>query len=188
MIPPALDTAHVPQLLDDLDLSTAELLERVADPAAWTHGPPHRWTVGQHVEHVARSLAIAADAFERAADAHTRGTLPKRPWRDPLQSVFVRVVTGARFPRGGRSPAVSRPAKLPDRERSIHDVAEGARRYRILADRLTPGQHEQIWIWNPYVPRFKWHYLLPEILRVQANHNRHHALLIDEALAVGARA
>jgi len=33
MIPPALDAAHLPQLLDDLDQSTAELLGRVANPA-----------------------------------------------------------------------------------------------------------------------------------------------------------
>jgi hypothetical protein len=183
MTRPPLDAAHLPELLDDLDHSVSELLRLVDDPVVWMLGPAPRWNVGQHVEHVARSMALSAEAFERASDALARGALEARPWRDPLQWVFVRVVTGARFPRGGRSPAVSTPQLSPDRERVLYDVAEGARRHRTIVDRLTPEAREQLWIWNPFVPKFRWHYTLPEMVRVQANHNRHHARTVSEAIA-----
>jgi hypothetical protein len=181
MTPPVpVDAEHLPELLDDLDQAAAALLEVVADESHWTLRPASGWSIGQHVEHVARSLALTAQGFERAADALARDQLPKRPWRDPLQAVFVKVVTGRRFPRGGRSPAPSRPDPTPDRARALYDVTEGASRHRRIADHLQPAARERVWIWNPFVPRFKWHYTLPEIVRVQANHTRHHMLQITE--------
>ena len=178
-----LDDAHLPDLLGDLDLSVSDLLHLVDDPAVWIKGPAGKWNVGQHVEHVARSMAMTADAFERAGDALLRGTMEKRPWRDPLQWVFVRMITASRFPRGARSPSASHPQTSPERARALHDVVENARRHRIIADRLTPEQRAAIWIWNPFVPKFRWHYTLPEMLRVHASHNRHHALMATEAIA-----
>lgn len=183
MTRPPLDVAHLPELLDDLDQSASELLRLVDDPAVWIKGPAPRWNVGQNVEHVGRSLALTADAFERASDALARGALPDRPWRDPVQWVFVKVVTGARFPRGARAPAPSKPQTSPERDRALYDVAEGVRRHRRVTDQLSPEGRERIWVWNPFVPRFRWHYTLPEMIRVHASHNRHHAMLIREAIA-----
>jgi hypothetical protein len=133
------DVTHLPDLLDDLDHAVAQMKTAVDDPSIWTRGPAGRWTLGQHVEHSARLLAMSALEFERASDALTRGQLPKRPWRDPIQGIFVKVVTGKRFPRGARSPGGGRPAAMPDRMRALHDLEEGARRHRIVADRLAPG-------------------------------------------------
>ena len=175
MTPPVpVDSEHLSELLDELDRAAAALPVAVADESDWTLRPASGWSIGQHVEHVALSLALTAQAFERATDALERNELPKRPWRDPLQAVFVKVVTGRRFPRGGRSPAPSRPGPTPDRARALYDVAEGAQRHRRIVDRLPPESRERVWIWNPFVPKFKWHYTLPEIVRVQANHIAHH--------------
>ena len=175
MTPPVpVDAEHLPELLDELDQEAAHLLVGVTEESDWTLRPPTGWSVGQHVEHVARSLALTAEAFERASDSLLRDDLPKRPWRDPLQAVFVKVVTGKRFPRGGRAPAPARPGPTPDRARALYDVGEGARRHRHIVDRLQPEARARIWIWNPFVPKFKWHYTLPEIVRVQTNHIAHH--------------
>jgi len=181
MTPPVpVDVEHLSELLDELDQTAAALPAVVADESDWTLRPATGWSIGQHVEHVARSLALTAQAFERAVDALERDALPKRPWRDPLQAVFVKVVTGRRFPRGGRSPAPARPDAAPDRTRALYDVTEGARRHRRVADHLPPAARDRVWIWNPFVPKFKWHYTLPEIVRVQKNHIEHHMHLIAE--------
>ncbi len=185
MQPPPLtpvDVDHLPQLLDELDDAATRMVRMVAqDESVWTMRQGNRWSFGQHVEHVARSLALTALALERAADTLDHGQLPKRPWRDPLQAIFVAVVTGRRFPRGGRAPAPARPSETPDRSRAAYDVSEGARRHRRVTDRLSPGGRQQMWIWNPFVPRFKWHYTLPEIVRVQTNHIAHHHGLASDA-------
>jgi hypothetical protein len=181
MTPPVpVDVEHLPELLDELDRNAAALLVAVANEADWTLRRASGWSIGQNVDHVARSLALTAQGFERAVDALERDDLPKRPWRDPLQAVFVKVVTGKRFPRGGRSPAAARPDPAPDRTRALYDVTEGAHRHRRIVDHLQPAGRERVWIWNPFVPKFKWHYLLPEIVRVQTNHIEHHRLLIVE--------
>lgn len=187
--PIPIDVAHLPELLDDLDHAVAEMTAGVRDQAIWTVARPGHWTVGQHVEHSARLLAMSALEFERASDALALGQLPGRPWRDPIQGIFVRVITGKRFPRGSRSPSPGRPSSTPDRSRALHDLEEGARRHRIVADRLPPEARERIWIWNPYAPKLRWHYTLPEIVRVQANHVRHHLLLVNETLSstIGSR-
>jgi hypothetical protein len=176
-----LDAARLPALLDDLDASLRELVapfERGG--AGWDRGPAGRWTAGQHVEHVGRILAVGADALERAADALRRGDLERRPWRDPIQAWFVGVVT-RKFPRGGRSPKSSIPGATPGREAAFALVAQGAVRHRAVADRLNQDERERLWIWNPYAPRLRWHYTLPEIVRVQASHARHHARGAAEA-------
>jgi len=95
--PVPVDVDHLPELRDELDQPAAALLAVVAREADWTLRRASGWSIGQHVEHVARSLALTAQGFERAVDALERDALPKRPWRDPLQAVFVKVVTGRRF-------------------------------------------------------------------------------------------
>jgi hypothetical protein len=173
--------ARLPGLLDDLDAALRELTAPFAREAAgWDRGPEGKWSAGQHVEHVGRILAVGADALERAASDLRRGDLPHRPWRDPIQALFVRVVT-REFPRGARAPKPTLPAPTPDRERTLALVAQGAVRHRALAESLTEAERDRLWIWNPYAPRLRWHYTLPEIVRVQATHARHHARSVVEA-------
>ena len=174
-------------MLDDLDAALRELvspLER--DASGWTRRSAGRWNAGQHVEHVGRVLTIGADALERAADELLRDDLGKRPWRDPIQALFVRMVT-QRFPRGGRAPKSSIPLPTPDPERAFALVAQGALRHRMLADRLTLEQRDRLWIWNPYAPRLRWHYTFPEEVRVQTTHARHHARSVAEAAGASTR-
>ena len=63
------DGAHFDQVLADLDLAARELaaaLER--DPARWSRGRPGKWTAGQHVEHLAITLAVSAAAWLISGD------------------------------------------------------------------------------------------------------------------------
>ena len=175
-----LDGANLPALLDELDIALQELVAPL-DKERWSQSPPGKWSPGQHVEHVGHVLAIGADALERAAEELLRGDLPSRPWRDPLQALFVRAVT-RRFLKGGKAPSGAVPGAAPDRERAIARLAQGLLRHRTLADRLTPEQRDRLWIWNPYAPRLRWHYTFPEIVRVQTTHAHHHR---DRALAAG---
>jgi hypothetical protein len=171
---PKLDGAHLPQLLDDLDRALRDLtapFER--DPELWSREARGKWTPGQHVEHVGHVLAIGADALERAAEELRSGDLKPQPWRDPLQALFVLAVT-RRFPSGGRAPSGSIPGAAPDRSRALERLEHVASRYHALAERLTIEQRDRLWIWNPYVPRLRWYYTFPELVRVQTTHAWHH--------------
>src|SRR5262249_34319516 len=138
-----------------------------------------RWSPGQHVEHVGLLLAIGAYALERAAELLLRAELGPRPWRDPIQALFVRVVT-EKFPRGGRVPRGGAAPATPDRARAVSALAQGARRRRDLSDHLTVEQRDRLWIWNPYAPRLRWHYRFAEEVRMQTTHARLH---LQNALA-----
>jgi hypothetical protein len=181
--PPKLDGAHLLALLDDLDAALRELaapFER--DDARWAHAATGRWSAGQHVEHVGHVLAIGATALEAAADQLLRGDLGKRPWRDPIQALFVRTVT-RKFPSGARSPRAAVPQAAPERARTFALLAQGALRHRSLGERLAVDQRERLWIWNPYAPALRWHYTFAEEVRVQTTHARHHARKAIEAPA-----
>lgn len=180
-----LNAPRLPVLLDDLDAALRELIapfERGG--AGWDRGPADGWTAGQHVEHVGRVLAMSADALERAGDALRRGDLGRRPWRDPIQALFVGMIT-RKYPRGGRSPKGGLPGPSPGREVAFTLVAQGAVRHRAVAEALTEAERDRLWIWNPYAPKLRWHYTLPEIVRVHATHARHHARGAAEAAAPG---
>jgi len=180
---PKLDGAHFPALLDDLDAALRELaapFER--DDAGWARAAPGRWSAGQHVEHIGHVLAIGATALESAADQLFRGDLGKRPWRDPIQALFVRAVT-RKFPRGASSPRAALPQAAPDRARAFALLAQGSLRHRALGERLTVEQRDRLWIWNPYAPALRWHYTFAEEVRVQTTHARHHAQSAAQAAA-----
>jgi hypothetical protein len=169
-----LDGVTLPALIDELDQTRRDFaapFER--DHSLWNQAPPGKWSGGQHVEHVGGVLAIGADALERAADLLLRGDLGSRPWRDPLQWLFVRTVT-RRFPRGGKAPSGAVPGAAPERAATMARLAQGALRHRTLCERLTVGQRDRLWIWNPYAPRLRWHYTFAEEVRVQTTHARHH--------------
>lgn len=178
--------AQVDALLDDMDCALEELTTPLKeDPSSWDCGPRGKWTAGQHAEHIGRVLALTADRLEAHAEKLRRGTLGRRPWRDPLQVFFVGLVTREPFPRGGKAPRNVRPVVDPDRGLTLARIAEGAGRHRALALSLAPEERERLWFWNPFIP-LPWHYTLPEILRVHATHTRHHARLAREAIRVHA--
>jgi hypothetical protein len=175
------DAEPVEVLLDDMDLALRELTgPPQGDLEGWARGPVGKWTAGQHVDHVGRVLGIAADRLEANAAELRAGKLGKRPWRDPLQAWFVGLVTREPFPRGGRSPRRVKPGVAPEHDATLRAVQEGAARHRRLTVSLTPDEGRRLWIWNPFVP-IPWHYTLHELLRVHANHARHHARLAQEA-------
>ena len=47
-------------------------------------------------------------------------------------------------------------------------------------DEMDSAARDQLWIRNPFMTRMRWHYSLPEAVRIQAVHVRHHATQIDE--------
>ena len=177
----------IPALLDDLGAANAELKAvALQAPVLWNRAPAGRWSIGQHVEHVGLMLGITAERLEAAAAQLRAGTLGRRPWRDPLQAWFVALVTGRRFPRGGRSIPAGIPGARMDRDAAYARLDDGLRRHREVAAALSRDQQARLWFPNPFI-RLRWHYTLPEILRVQANHGRHHARLVAELMvAAGA--
>ncbi len=180
--PVELSGRNLEALLDDLDSSVRELLELLEqDPVLWGRGRPGKWTAGQHVDHVGRMLGVGADRLEQSAKRLEDGTLGRRPWRDPLQAWFVRLATGSRFPKGGKAIKEGTPAASPERMKSLARLRSNVERFRALARRLTPEQRDRLWFWNPFIP-LPWHYTFPEMIRVQANHTRHHANGVREAL------
>ncbi|HYM81926.1 MAG TPA: DinB family protein [Candidatus Limnocylindria bacterium] len=154
-------------------------LQELCDPVGrdrnlWPQGPSGKWAAGQVVEHVALTLGLFADALEANEQQLRRGTLRRRPWRDPLQTWFVSVVSSPRgFPRGGRAPRSVQPAELPTQERTLERIERERSRFDVLIERLTVPEADRLWIHNPFVTI--WHYTFPETVRVQANHARHHA-------------
>jgi len=169
-----LDGINLPALLDELEQTLRDFaapFER--EPARWSRGPAGKWTAGQHVAHVGEVLAIGAEALERAADLLAAGTLGPRPWRDPIQWLFVRAAT-RKFPRGGKAPAGGVPGEAPDRPFALARLDQGARRHRALCNRLGVGHRDRLWIWNPYAPRLRWHYSFAEEVRVQTTHAKLH--------------
>jgi len=174
------DGAHFDQVLADLDLAARELaaaLER--DPARWSRGRPGKWTAGQHVEHLAITLAVSADAFEPLAARVRDGTLARVPRRGPLQWLWVTmVVKRGTLPRGGKTPRRFEAGPGPSREHTLERLRREIHRHRTLGDGLSAQQRDRLWIRNPFVSR--WHYTLPEMVQVHAVHVRHHARLIAE--------
>ena len=180
-----IDGNHLEALLDDMDAALRELLEPLErDPILWDRGVPGKWTAGQHVDHVSWILGLSAERLERNAEELLRGTLARRPWRDPLQAWFVHLVTGPRFPKGGKAIRETRPAPRPEPGEALERLRNNAARHRAVAAKLTPEQRDRLWFWNPFI-RLPWHYTFPEVIRVQANHARLHAAGVKEALGLG---
>ena len=171
-------------LADDLDASVAELIATVGqDPAWWERGRPGRWTVGQHAAHVGITLGRTADDFEGAERALRAGTLATVPAkRALLHRLFLALVAGRGYmPRGLKTAdwAVSR--GQPERRATLDVLRQGAERHHALGRRLDAGELDRLWIVNPFMAR--WHYRLPEMVRLHAVHVRHHAKQIAEIVA-----
>lgn len=173
-------------LAADLDAAIVELIAAVGqDPMLWERGRPGKWTVGQHAAHVGITLRRAAEDFEEAERSLRAGTLAPVPqMRDLLQKLFVRLVAGRGFmPRGGKTVSWAVPPERPERRAALDTLRHEAGRLRALGGRLDPGGRDRLWIVNPFMAR--WHYRLPEMVRVQAVHARHHAKQIAEIVTGG---
>ncbi|HEY2953967.1 MAG TPA: DUF1569 domain-containing protein [Candidatus Eisenbacteria bacterium] len=177
---PAVDGEHFDALMEALDGAAAELIAAFErDAARWTKGRPGKWTAGQHTAHVAITLAVTADAFEERLPQVLAGTLGPPPRRGPLQWLWVSLVVGrATLPRGLRTPRRFEPGQGPERAATLERVRRELERHRAVGRPLTPAQRDRLWIRSPFVSR--WHYRLPEIIRVQAVHVRHHLRQIEE--------
>ncbi|MBI1795431.1 MAG: hypothetical protein HY076_04760 [Candidatus Eisenbacteria bacterium] len=178
-----IDGAHGEALVADLESALRDLAAPIErDPALWSRGLPRRWTAGQHTEHIAASMDLSAAPFEAAVAKLRDGTLPPVPGRGPLQSLWV-VTILRMMPTGGRAHPATRPGTTPEREVVAARIARTLERHRAVVAALAAGERDRLWIANPYIPRFRfalrWHYNLPEMLRVHAVHARHHAHLIE---------
>lgn len=176
----AIDGGHFDALMAELDQAVGDLISFAgAEPSRWERGRPGKWTVGQHASHVAISLAETADAFEERLPRVLDGSLAAVPRRGPLQWLWVSLLVGRGvMPRGGRTPRRFEPAPAPGREETFERLRRGVERHRAAGHRLTAAQRDRLWIPNPFIQR--WHYTLPEMVRAQAVHARHHLRLIRE--------
>ena len=164
-----------------MEAAAGAVIERLESaPELWDRAPPGRWSAGQHVEHLANVHALIAEALERAQRDLEAGTLLPPRARGVLQKMFVTIMTRSRkFPRGGRAPRSVAPRPDPIRPTTLARLGVEVARYRALVERLSAPQRERLWIRNPFVP-FDWHYRLSEVLRIQAQHTRHHLMLVEE--------
>ena len=174
-----------PALADDLDRAVEEVAAAAQDATVWERGRPGRWTVGQHTAHVVIVLARTAELFEEAERGLRAGTLPPPPTRrGPLQWMWVGMLAGKGFlPRGLKTASWAVPLQRPPREPALAALRQGSERHRRVGGRLSAAERDRLWIVNPF--RARWHYRLPEMVRVHAVHARHHAKQIVEI--VGAR-
>ena len=175
--------ANFDALADDMDAGLRELTAPVErDPSLWTRGVAGKWSAGQILDHVAKALEVTAHALERRELELREGTLPRRPGRGPLQALFVGMVVGAgKLPSGGKAPKVILPSEHPEQGDVLQRIARGAARHRSLGERMDPDDRDRLWIPNPFLPR--WHYTLPEVVRMQAVHARHHAKQVTAIVA-----
>jgi len=174
-----IDGAHFEVLMSELDSACRELVEAAErDPGLWDRRKPGKWTAGQHVEHVAISMAAMAGPLEARGHAPVSES-PARPGRGLLESLWIAlVVKRGSLPRGGKTRAEFGPTALPDRAATLERLGGESDRIRALGSRLSAEDRDRAWIANPFMPR--WHYTLPEVVRVNAVHARHHAKLIRE--------
>ena len=177
------DGTRFEALCADLDAALRELSALIdSDQGLWARGLPNKWTAGQHVEHLAMTLAATADPFEQSEQALRRGELGPPPRRWPLQALWVALVVGwGRFPRGIKTPRAFEPSPPPDPDSTLGRLRRDADRHRLIGARLSPGERDRLWVRNPFLKR--WHYTLPEIIRVHAVHVRHHTRGIAEIAA-----
>ena len=164
----------------ELDRAVSELVALAeAEPARWTRSRPGKWTAGQHVAHLAITLADTADAFEERLPRVLDGTIAPKPRRGPLQWMWVSLLVGRGvMPRGGRTPSRFEPAADQGLEETLDRLCRQVERHRAVGHLLTARQRDRLWIPNPFVKR--WHYSLVEMVRAQAVHVRHHVVLIRE--------
>ena len=168
-------------MLADFDAAIRGFLPPLAeDLVLWPRARVGHWSAGQHAEHVAIVLADTASALEDNLARLRAGTLPPRPWRDPLQALWVAVaVARGHLPRGGKTPKRLEATNAPDRATVLTRILHEAARHHTVGSALEPALRDWMWIPNPFVT-FGWHYTITEILRVQAVHTRHHGKQIEE--------
>ena len=177
---PALDGAHAEELLFDMEAAAREFIDRFDRTSGlWDLAPARGWTPGQHADHLANAHMIFADRFESAMRDFENDQLPPRPRRGLLQTFVVRLLTRNKFPRGGRAIPATQASPAPDRSATLARLRGEVARYRALVERLPQADLDRVWVQNPMV-KFRWHYILPEVLRVHACHTRHHLLLVEE--------
>ena len=157
----------------------ALLVGRARAPQLWSRAKPGKWTAGQHVDHVAVTMGLSADALEEREPMLRAGTLRARPRRGLLQSLWIQlVVKSGKIPRGGRAPEKFLPAASPEPEATLEKIRRLFERHRAVGAALSADDRDRLWIRNPFLPR--WQYTLPEVIRVHAVHARHHARSVRE--------
>jgi hypothetical protein len=176
-----IDGAHYNELIEDLVRAVGELTAILDRPGAWERSKPGKWSGGQHAEHLALAMEVTLEAFADRLRERGDGTLPPVPGRGPLQSLFFRtIVRPGRIPRGGTAIEPTRPAALPERAVIEGRLRDDAERYRSMARGLDAAALDRLWIRNPFMTMLRWHYTLPEMVRMHAVHVRHHAAQIHE--------
>jgi hypothetical protein len=172
-------------LCADLDAALRTLESAVSrDASLWARPVPGRWTAAQHAEHIALCLEATAGDLQAASARWGSGTLPGPPRRGLLEWLFVRIaVEGGRLPRGGRTGPRFQPTSTPERAVVFGRIAAAAARHREVGLALAPADRDRLWVANPFLAR--WHYGLPELVRMHAVHARHHAAIVAEIPPAG---
>lgn len=181
----AIDGAHFDALADDLERAIARLVGLIERrPEAWTHARHGKWTAGQHAEHVANALDLMYAPFVENKRKLEAGELGPKPRRGVLEWIFVAsFVRPGWLPRGGQAAPASFPSAAPAAAEVVRRLQANPARYRALGASLDPAARDRLWIRNPFMLWMRWHYRLPEAVRMQAVHVLHHAAQIEELAA-----
>lgn len=173
----SIDGAHFSELIAELEGSIEALIRPLErQPSLWLRARPGKWSVSQHCEHLALCLELMPPLFMEHARSLAQGALPPRPRRGLFESMFVAlVIKRGMMPRGGPAISPTLPSSLPELPRTVARLRGATELYRHPALGLDAAALDRLWIRNPFVPRLSWHYSLPEAIRIQTVHVRHHA-------------
>ena len=140
----------------------------------WHAAPPHKWSVGQIVDHLATSLDLVAGAFEDRAD---KVGMVRRS--TPRQALFRHLVLSAgRLPKGRKTPPQARPADRPDPELITAEFRMGVERIARLTEEWPADRQAAVFVAHPVLGDLN----LPEWVRFHYVHCKHHAHQLEVRL------
>jgi hypothetical protein len=133
----------------------------------WHRAPPGRWSLAQVVNHLALGLDAVVRKLEERKD---RTDLARRA--SPKHHLLRHLVLGlGRFPRGRRAIEGTQPEDRPDPEMVVAAFRMAIQRLEALCLALPPAQQQRVFVRHPVIGDLN----LPEWVRFQYVHNRHHA-------------
>lgn len=141
----------------------------------WNRAPEGKWSLAQVIEHLAITMDVVAEEFERR-----EGSVGRERQATPAQSVMRHTMLGGgEFPKGMRAPDITLPTQDPDPELA-------SARFRMAVER-TRSLVEQ-WPEESQLGTFVRHQVLgdlnlPEWVRFHYVHSSLHSRQIGKWLA-----
>jgi len=141
----------------------------------WRRAPDGKWNLAQVIEHLAITMDVVAEGFEKRkddAEMERRAT--------PAQSVLRHTMLGAgEFPRGMRAPDITLPSDDPDPELAAASFRMAVERTHALVDQWAEEKQVGTYLHHPVLGDLN----LPEWVRFHYVHSALHSRQIEKWLA-----